>query len=78
MAYTAEKKADFITRLERVKARLKARNIKYYGPAALALDESADLQQLRNVMNGGVMVEKALILLERVAGIVEEEQLLAA
>jgi hypothetical protein len=69
MAYTAEKKAGFNSRLERVKAGLKARNIKYYTPAALALDPTADAQQLRNVMNGGVMSEKALILLEKVAGV---------
>ena len=68
MAYTMEQKAVFEYRLKLVKKALKQRKIKYYVPAAMALDDTADPQQLRNVMNGGVMNEAALCLLERVAG----------
>lgn len=69
MAYTLEEKAVFEYRLKLVKKALKARKIKYYAPVALSLDSNADPQQLRNVMNGGVMNESALCLLERVAGL---------
>lgn len=68
MAYTMEQKAVFAYRVKLVKKGLKKRKIKYYVPAAMALDYTADPQQLRNVMNGGVMNEAALALLERVAG----------
>lgn len=68
MAYTMEQKAVFEYRLKLAKKGLKQRGIKYYVPAAMALDPTADAQQLRNVMNGGVMNDAALALLERVAG----------
>lgn len=75
MAYTMEQKAVFEYRLKQAKKGLKKKGIKYYVPVALALDETADAQQLRNVMNGGVMNEAALALIERVAG---TSQLVAA
>ncbi|GAA4393343.1 hypothetical protein [Hymenobacter koreensis] len=68
MAYTMEQKAVFEYRLKQAKKGLKKKGIKYYVPAAMALDETVDAQQLRNVMNGGVMNEKALNLIERLAG----------
>ena len=73
MAYTLEQKAVFEYRVKRVKAGLKKRKIKYYVPAALALGHDVTAQQLRNVMNAELRNEKALAVLERLAGIVSSE-----
>lgn len=71
MAYTDEEKKAFATRLEAVKEGLTKKGIKYYVPAAKALDEKAKGKRLNNVMNGSSQHEPSLALLERVAGIVE-------
>ena len=68
MPYTMQQRAVFEYRLKLVKAGLKKRRIKYYVPAALALDPSANAKQLNNVMSGNTLNEKALTLLEKVAG----------
>lgn len=73
MAYTMQEKAVFEYRVKQVKKGLKKKAIKYYGPAVAGLP--ADIkggvtyQDLRNVMNAGTMDEKALAVLEVVAGI---------
>jgi hypothetical protein len=69
MAYTLEQNAVFEYRVKRVKTGLKKRKIKYYVPAALALNHELKASQLRNVMNAGLKNEKALAVLEQLAGI---------
>ena len=79
MAYTLEEKAVFEYRLKRAKAGLKKRKIKYYATAALILAPDLKAKQLPNVMNGSIFNEKALKVLEHLAGIaIAEPQLLAA
>ena len=69
MAYTLEEKAVHEYRLKRAKAGLKKRKIKYYTPAALALNPDLKISQIRNVMSGSIFNEKVLVVLERLAGI---------
>jgi hypothetical protein len=81
MAYTMQEKAVFEYRLKQVKKGLKKKAIKYYGPAVASLPVevkgAVTYQDLRNVMNAGIMDERALAVLEVVAGIKPLEPLAA-
>lgn len=77
MALTLTEKAVFEYRLKLAKKALKARGVKYYGPALAGLppDVRGALTPmiLRNVMNAGVKNTQALVALEQLAGIESPE-----